>query len=203
MQKITRAVGLMIVGLCMLWAFVLVARAELETQNSIVGAVNFAPGRSQTIVKSIYAVSDSATGTLTPYVKGSSGKTALTATPTNNQSVISVLNTSYTAAAGLTTNDLVMYVHSDGTCDYRTISAAASNSVTLSSGISLAGTASDYIYELVAQTPLNVAFAGAGPGTNDVLNMSGEAVYASPGNSPVRFVLTGSATTNLTVTVDK
>jgi len=85
----------------------------------------------------------------------------------------------------------------------RTISAAASNSVTLSSGISLAGTASDYIYELVAQTPLNVAFAGAGPGTNDVLNMSGEAVYASPGNSPVRFVLTGSATTNLTVTVDK
>lgn len=187
----------------MLAVTLLPAFAEYETQDSIVGAVTFAPGRSATVVKSIYAVSDNASGTLTPYVVGSSGKKALTATPTNGQTTIALSNASFTAAAGLTTNDLVVYVHSDSTCDYRTISAATSSNVTLSSGISKAGTSSDYVYEIVAHTPLNVAFAGAGPGTNDVLNLSGEAVYVTPGNSPLRLVLTGSATTNLTVTVDK
>jgi len=205
MKRNNKWIGLMIVCLIIAWASALVAVAGLEskyTSHATSAAVNFGPGTGRTVAKSIYATTDKEGGCVKLYARASAGKAAVTAAPTNGATVVYIANASYSAAAGFTTNDLVMYVHSNGTLDYTTVSAATATNITLAAGVSQAGSTDDYVYELSQQGEIIVGFDGTATGTNDTLATTGD-VFVTPGDSPLRAVLDGTATAKIQVTVDK
>lgn len=194
MKIMSAVLALEVVALC--------AIAGMETKyaaGTTSAAVTFGPTRGQMVVKSINATSDKLNSAVTLYARPSSlSKYAPTATPSLSATHIKITNTGY----ALTTNNSCVYVHANGTCDYRTISTATLTNVTLSSGITVAGAAGDYLYEVTAQGAAVVGYYGTGTGTNDALNLSGD-LFAVPGDSPLYVVLDGSGTAKLMVTVDK
>ena len=192
----------MLALVCVWGAAVFAASESKYATGTTSAAVTFGPTRGRTTVTTIYASSDKLNSVVKVYAKGSAGKTAVTAAPTNGQTVIYIANASYAATGGYTTNDHVVYKHRDGTCDYATVSAATATNITLSSGVSQAGTTSDYVYEVTQQAEYLVGFYGTGSGTNDALNLTGE-VFTGPGDSPVYVVLDGTAHAKLNVTAKK
>lgn len=195
-------VGVATVATLLIGVLTAMAQETKYASGTTSAALTFAPGVSRTVVDSVYATSDKEDGAVAFYARGSAGKVAPSATPTNGQMVISVANASFDSSAGMTTNDRVVYVHADGTTDYRTISASTATSVTLSAGISVAGATGDYLYEVTQQGAIVVGFDGAAAGTNDTLAASGR-VYVTPADSPLYVVLDGTAACKLMVTVTK
>jgi len=163
-------------------------------------AVNFGAGTALSTVELVSFSCDSRLGTLSFYSRPAAlSKFAPTSTPTNNQSVIYITNTGIV----VTNSDTVIYQHVDGTLDYRTISSATSTNVTLSSGLSQAGSAGDYLYEIAVQGQIVVGGTTTGPGTNSVDTITGPVFVTPVGNSPVRAVLSSETNTALSVTLDK
>lgn len=158
-------------------------------------ALTFGPRHGRQVIKSVYAATDLAGGVVKFYAIGGAGKLAPTAVPTNAADVIYVANTGNL----LTTNDVVVYVHANGTLDKTTVSANTSSNCTLAAGITVAGAAGDYIYEQTQQGQILVGLAGTAVGTSDVLNASGD-VFAVPGDSPCYVVLDGTSNAVLQVT---
>ena len=161
-------------------------------------AVTFGPQSSQSVIKSLYATTDKAGGTAKLYAWDQVATLTPTAAPTNGATVIAVAN----SAGALTTNDMVVYVHDTGTVEYRTISASSTNSVTISSALTEAGTTGDRIYELAQVAQLDFDSSGAGVGTNKYGSFSGDAVYVSPGGSPIYAVVDGTSNSVVNVTRD-
>jgi len=161
-------------------------------------AVTFGPASGPTTVKSVYATSDKLNGSVKFYARGGAGKEAPTTTHTNGATVIAVGNSD----SGFATSDSVVYVHANGTCDYRTLSGATTTNVTLSSGISVAGASGDYLYEVTQQGQIWVGFYGTGVGTNDTVATAGD-VFMTPGDSPLYCVLDGTSNAVLQVTTDQ
>jgi len=161
-------------------------------------AVTFGATDGRQVVTYVDATSDLAGSVVKFYAKGGEGKVAPTTSPTNGATVIAISNSSY----GFTTNDTVVYQHSNGTAVYRTISSATTSNVTLNSGISVAGASGDYLYEITQQGQIYVGMYGTGIGTNDNKTAEGM-VFVSPGDSPVYVVLDGTSNTCLQVTIDR
>jgi hypothetical protein len=123
---------------------------------------------------------------------------APTASQTNGALLIAVANSSL----ALTTNDVIMYVHANGTLDYDTIAGPiTTTNITLTTGLTVAGASGDYIYELSQQGQIVVGYDGAGVGTNDGITVSGD-VFVTPGRSPLYAVLDSTSNATLQVTAD-
>lgn len=163
-------------------------------------AVTFAPGSlGRTLVKAVAATTDKAGGVVKFYARGGAEKVLPSATPTNGAFVIDLVNTGY----AFTNGDVVVYVHANGVCDRTTIADASLTNVTLTAAITAAGATGDALYELTQQGQMLVGMLGTGVGTNDVLNVSGDVLFASPMDSPLYVVLDGTAACVLQVTAKK
>lgn len=154
--------------------------------GSTSAALTFGPSSGQTVVKSLYADSDKAGSVVKLYAR-SGNKLIPTANATNGATVIAIAGTT------LTTNDVVVYAHANGVLDTTTIVTATSSNATLAAAITVAGSAGDVLYEVSQQGQISV-------GSNTV-STAGEAVFATPGDSPLYCVLDGTSAAKLQVTV--
>ncbi len=186
--------------LCILGAPVIYAELYSEYDSGTSSAaVTFGPGTGVTVVKAVSATTDKEDGAVKIYTRGGSGKTAATSAAAASATHIPLTNT----GLGLNTNDTMVIVHNTGNVEYRTVSGYTSTTnITLNSGLTYALTTSDYIYEVSQDFEIVVGFDGAGSGTNDSVNLTGD-IYASPSDSPVYVVLDGTGTAKLGVTIDK
>lgn len=166
--------------------------SKYDADASAVSAVVFGPAANggQLVVKAMSAVSTGTAATVKYYARTGS-KVAPTVAPTNGNTVILVANTDNV----LTTNDLVAYVHKGGAVDYTTVSANSATSVTLAAGITEDGAEGDYIYELSLQGQRNLGAAA--------VDIAGDAIFATPSDSPLRVLNDGTGGNSLTVTVQK
>jgi len=156
-------------------------------------AVTFGPASSQLTVKGLYAVTDKSTASLKLYawdkVKPESPTTAPAAT-----NIIYVSNSD----SQYGTSDKLVYVHSNGTVDYRTVSSATTSNVTLNAAISQAGTTSDKLYELTQVFQPDFDVTGAGVGTNKYGKFEGD-VWVGLG--PLYIVVDGTSNAVINATV--
>jgi hypothetical protein len=196
MKKLNRSTW-MVALLCLALAVPALALQSKYVTGTSSADLTFGPRTGGLTVKSVYASTDKEDGAVKFYARGGAGRVAVLAAATNGATVITVANSSY----GLTNGDDVVYWHSNGAVEYDTIDAATTTNVTLTSGLSSAGTTSDYIYEITQQGQIVVGYDGAGEGISDALQTSGD-VFATPGDSPLYVVLDGTAATVLQVTVD-
>jgi hypothetical protein len=166
--------------------------SKYDADANTTSAVVFGPAANggQTIVKAVSAVSTGTAATVKFYARTGS-KAAPSATPTNAAVVIYVANTGNI----FTTNDLVAYVHADGSVDYTTVSANTATTVTLAAGITSAGASGDNLYELSLQGQRNLGAAA--------VDIAGDAIFVTPSDSPLRVLNDGTGGNSLTVTVQK
>ena len=193
---------MLIIGMCAM-AVGAFARPETKSQATVNGtevAVNFGPRRGQTVVKSIFGTTDLLDAKVSFFTVGGAGSRPVLEDATNGATLITLLNTGNAMATG----DLVMVKHDDGSLDYRTVWTNTLTNITLATGISSALTEAgdDRVYEMVANGQIVVGFFGTGVGTNDTIKAAGEALYATPGDSPLRATLNGTTNISLTVTVN-
>lgn len=156
-------------------------------------AVTFGPGQGRLTVSSIYATTDKSGAAVKLYAQGGAGSVALSAVPTAT-TVVSIANASY----DITNSDLVVYAHANGVMDYRTVSSAATNSVTLDSAISSAGTSADRLYEITLQGRFDFDTTGATVGSNKYAAFEGPVVWCGIG--PVHVAVDGTSNAVLTTT---
>ena len=200
MKKISAVVGIMILGLS---AFAGSPESQSATGTTS-AAVIFAPGIERTVVKSIAGFSDLTQPTIT--FQARTGRMVLNAT-TNASSATNIYFV-VGENANITNSDTVVFVHDDGTCDYLTVIASAGVTGTnmyFTSGLSKAGKVNDRIYEVsddflidIQGQPTNQANT-----TNALFSYNGAAIYASPGDSPVRVSVTGSTKSRMSATAEK
>ena len=194
-------VGLLaVVSIVMLLAAAMVGHAgeSKYAAHATAAAVTFGPGASHTVIESVYGVSDKLASECKIYARTGNAY-APTSTPTNGATVIAIANT---GTAVSTNTAVVVYVHKNGTLDVTTVSAATTTNVTLAAGISAAGATGDYLYALSQQGSLAGTVQATAGITNILYKAEGGAVFESPGNSPVRVVLDGTAAAKVTVTAD-
>lgn len=188
-------------GAAVVAAMLAVAAAAIAESKYATGttsaAVNFRSATGPLKVSFLQATTDKATGTAKFYCWNQVAVAKPVTAPTNNQSVIKVVNTTW----AYTNADLVVYEHTDGTVDYRTVSGATTGTVTLSSGVSQAGTTGDRLFELTQGFQLTVGSLGIGPTTNVTLEAAN--CYESPGGSPLRIVVDGTAASTCAATVQR
>lgn len=195
-KKVREIMAGIVCLMLVLWAAGALAGQTKYAAGTTSAALTFGPATGPLTVLSVYATCDKENGAVAFYAKGGAGKKKVTTAPAATN-VIAVSNT----GLGLTTNDRVVYVHSDGTAEYRTVSTASTTSVTLSSAISQAGTASDYVYEVTLQGKIVVGYDGTAAGTNAGVVTSGS-VFQTGGDSPLYCVLDGTSNAVLQVTAD-
>ncbi len=160
------------------------------TTNS--AAIDFGPNAwGPVVVKSLFASSDSATATVKFYVK-SGDRVTPTVAPALAATVIECVNTDY----ALTNGDEVIYFHpAADAVDYRAISGATASNVTLSSGISVAGTLANQIYELTQGGEISL-------GTT-AMSEQGDYLFVSATDSPVRIVVDSSTNGSVQATATR
>lgn len=162
--------------------------AFAATQSVVFGTMRTGQAR-------VTGVSVTTTGTggqLRFFARGGAGRLAVTAAITNGATVVPLANTSI----GLTTNDRVVYVHANGVIDSTRVSDCTTSNITLAAGVTAAGTTKDYVYEVTQQYQIGV---GTPP-----LNLSGDAIFYVPNESPLQVELSGvTNATALGVTIDE
>jgi len=183
-----------LVALLVLAIFSIVYAGESKyASGTTSAAVTFGPSTSQMTLTGLYAVTDKATASLKLYawdkVKPESPTTAPAAT---NIIYVSNSDTQYT------TSDKLVYVHSDGTPDYRTVSSATASNVTLNAAISQAGSTSDKLYELTQVFQPDFDVSGAGVGTNKYGKFEGDVWI---GLGPLYIVVDGTSNAVVNATV--
>ena len=153
--------------------------------------ITFAPNPfGKRIVTSVLANSDKAASYVKLYCRGGGGKQFIETASTSGAQVVYIDNPGH----AISTNDIVVYVYGDGAAPLRTtVSSSATNSITMATGISQAGTTSDSVYELTQQGEMLV-------GTS-ALNLAGDILFAPPSDSPLYATLNANTSAVLTVTV--
>jgi type II secretory pathway pseudopilin PulG len=169
----------------------LAGETKYATGTTSAAVVLGAPGQRET-VRSIYSTTDKAGGVVKLYAWNANAAIAPSAAPAATN-LIACVN------ATLTTNDLAVYVHADGTMDYRTVSAASTTNVTLNTAISKAGSTSDRMYELAQGAQFGFDTSGAGVGTNKYGAFAGTLFV---GLAPIRVVQDGTSNCVVNVTID-
>ena len=185
---------LLLAGIYAVVAFAQETKYQAGTSSA---AVTFGPVPGRQAVKSVYATTDKSGAVVKFYARGGAGKAAPTTSPTNGAQLIYVDNTDN----AYTTNDVVVYVHANGTLDQTTVSANTTSNLTLAAGITVAGATGDYIYELTQQGQVAFDTAGAAVGTNKHGKFEGT-VFDVPGDSPVYIVLDGTSNAVLQATAE-
>lgn len=151
--------------------------------------VVFAPNvYGKTEVSAILAKSDKTTAAVKLYAVGGAGKVKPQTAATNGALTILVSNPS----AGFGTNDVVVYVYANGAAPLKTtVASSTTGTVVLASGLTQAGTTNDALYEVTQQGEISI-------GTT-ALNLAGDLVFATPGDSPL--YVNADANTNIVLTV--
>jgi hypothetical protein len=186
-----------------LMALAMVGLAGSETKYSTSTSATactatFAPGSGQTVVKALVTSCDYSLGAVSFYAR-TGGPLTCTAVDATALTTCTVVNTSY----ALTNSDTVVYVYANGSApEYRTVSAASTTYVVLSSALSSTTSASDKIYEVSLQGKITVAANGAGAGTNTLTSNLGD-VFATPSDSPLYVSMQSTTNTSMNVTVSK
>lgn len=159
------------------------------TSTGGVAAVTFGPaGTAHSQITAISAKSDKSTSVVKLYSFTGANRFQITTASTSGAQAVSFTNASQT----ITTNDVVVYVHSDGTVLGTTVASGVStNGVTLATGLSKAGTTNDYIYELTQNFEASV-------GTT-ALNSFGFVAFDAPAG-PVYATLDGNTNATLSLT---
>jgi len=160
-------------------------------------AVTFGPGQGKTVVTAVSASSDVANGAIKFY--GRTGKYAPATVPGASATNVLITNT----GIAITNSDKIVYLHKDGTAEYRTIVLGDLTNIVLSSAITGAGTNGDYVYDLVQIGQMVVGDSLTYAGTNAILNVSGYTVLVTEGDSPLYVSLDGMTNSSLQVTITK
>jgi len=158
-------------------------------------AVTFAAQNGRQAVVMLNTSCDKTLGAVTIYAKDS--KYIPTANATNGATVILITNT----GGAVTTNDVVVYQHANGTVDQTTIASCTTTSVTLTAGITVAGATGDRLYKLATKNKITVADNTAAAGTNKLATFSGK-IFCAPGDSPIHVTMDSSTNSCLSVTVE-
>lgn len=182
---------------CVLWimagmaAILVAAESEDDSDASGASSVIFRPRSGQTLVKTIVAKSGTSTAAVEFIERHvQTDVQTVTETPTNGQFIIWIDNDGFP----FTNNDIVVYWHeATQVPDFRSVTNATATNVWLSSGISAAGTDEDRVYEMTNAASIPI-------GTS-LYSLAGSVLYATPGDSPLRVVLTGATNGTLIVTV--
>jgi hypothetical protein len=158
--------------------------------HATAAALNFGPSPyGQQEVSAIFAKSDKATAAVKLYMKGGAEKALITAAPTSGAVTVSISN----SGNAFTTNDLVVYVHGDGTLLYTTVSGNTTDTVTMATGLTQAGAVGDALYELTQQGEFSL-------GTT-ALNEGGHTLWVVPADSPLRVLADGNTNVVVNVTI--
>lgn len=159
---------------------ILSAHAESKyTTHATAAAVTFGPRNGPRDVTFVSAESDKAASFIV--IQGRSNKANVLLAVTNGATAINIPNATY----AFTNGDAVVFAHADGTLDYTTLSGSSTTNVTLAAGVSKAGTTDAVLYEMTNQLRIEL---GA---TNTTA--SGEPLYRSPGDSPIRVSVDGTS----------
>jgi hypothetical protein len=146
------------------------------------------PGAQQEVT-AILAKSDKPTAAVKLYARGGGGKQAINVASTSGAQVVYFAN----ASLAVNTNDTVVYQHSDGTLLATTVaSGVTTGGVTLTTGLTKAGTTEDTICEVTQAGEISV-------GTT-ALNAAGQVLFVAPANSPLYVTLDSGTNAALTVT---
>lgn len=190
MKKISLMVAMVLVA-------VVAMAQETKYSASTTGtdpAVTFGPKNGRQTVASLQTSCDVALGAVKFYTRAA--KYAVTGTNGSN-TAITFLN----PTVAVNTNDIVVYVHANGSVEKDTVaSTVTTNGCTLTTGITTAYAAGDYLYEVSLAGQIVVADNTAAGGSNKLANISGD-VFAVPGDSPLYVVMDGATNTCLSVTV--
>lgn len=183
-----------ILVLIVVFAFASLVQA-FESKWSSTGATAvtnlFGPLDGSYMVKSLYAKSDKAASVVKFYARGGAGRANITTVSTSGAQVVSFSNPDH----AISTNDVVVYVHSDGTLLATTVAGSSTGSVTMAVGITKAGTLSDRIYEVTQQNELPVGAS--------TLNPSAGWIFGTPGDSPLYMVVDCATNGVLSTTTDR
>ena len=186
---------------------IMAARAEMETKyagslppsTSTNAVVVFGPRDGRQVVKTIYGRTDKQYGLLKLFARPTtSSKFAPATVPAISATVIHIADN----VGALTNGDRVVYAHANGVADQRILSAVSGTNVTLDSGISIAGAAGDYLYEVSLQGVYMAGTSGTTYGTDAALSLAGD-LFATPGDSPFLAILESTSNNCLTVTIDR
>lgn len=152
--------------------------------------ITFGPDRtSGGEITAVLAKSDKSTAAVKFYTTGGAGKLPITTASTSGALTVFFTNT----GNAITTNDVVAYVHENGTVLGTTVSGNTSTSATLATGITLAGTTNDSIIEVTQQGQIDI-------GTT-ALQLAGYTIFAVPPGAPAMLV--GDGNTNIVLTATK
>lgn len=187
--------GLMVMGLALMVVAAVAQESKYSTSSTGTDpAVTFSPKNGRQIVKAVSASVDVANGVVKFYTRVK--KYAVTST--NSATEIVFANT----ANAVNTNDIVVYVHANGTVEKDTVASGVSTTgVTLTTGITSAWASGDYLYEVSQSGQIVVGLSTTAAGTNAILNDSGD-LFVVPGDSPL-YVTSDCATNGmLQVTVE-
>jgi hypothetical protein len=105
--------------------------------------------------------------------------------PVSNHVVSTTVLVMANPGAAFTNSDTVIYQHANGVADYDVVASATTNSVTLTTGITVAGVAGDYLYEISQKGFVPIGDSTTMTGTNKVGQISGAVVFETPGDSPL------------------
>lgn len=159
-------------------------------------SMTFGPTFSPQVVKSLQTSCDVALGAVKFYTR--TGKYAVTGT--NSTTIVNFTNPSTGAPYLVNTNDVVVYVHANGTIAQTTVSAATSSNVTLAAALTVAFSSGDYLYDLAQSGQIVVADNTAAAGTNKLGSYAGD-VFAIPADSPCYAVMDSATNTCFSATV--
>lgn len=149
--------------------------------------VDFSQGTGPTLVKSILAKSGTSTAALAIYARYGS-PSVLSVDATNGQKTVYFPSVS--------SNAYCVVSYGNGNTSWDTFSAVSSSNVTLVTGLTEAATADKAkLYIMTQQGSIYIA--------NTAFNESGDAIFATPSDSPLRVACDGITNNYLTVTVQK
>lgn len=154
-------------------------------------ANTYGPSAAGFMVKNLYATSDKAASLVKFYAKGGGEKLAITTASTSGAQVVYCSN----ADQSFTNSDVVIYKHANGTLLATTISSVTTGTITLATGITLAGTTEDVIYEVTEQNRLACGATTVNPASGYI--------WAVPGDSPLYITLDSGTNGLLSTTTDR
>ena len=166
------------------------------TSDGTAAALNFGVASAGWQVKAVYGkvVTADATVAQIEFLARSGTPAFMVTAPTNAATVLAVDNADTIFTLG--GSDKVMYAYSDGLEPlYTTTTTATVDSVTLTAGISQAGTVKDRLYKVATAAVIVTA--------TTAFNEQGPAVYASPSDSPMRVTMGTGTNISLVVTAAK
>ena len=189
-----KKIGMMVMGLALMAVAAVAQESKYSTSSTGTDpAVTFSPKNGRQTVSSMQTSCDVALGAVKFYTRA--GKYAITAT--NTATLITIANT----ALAVNTNDIVVWVHANGTIEKDTIAGPiTTTNVILTTGNSTAWASGDYLYEVTLAHQIVVADNTAAARTNKLADFQGD-IFAVPGDSPLYVVMDGATNTCLSITV--